>query len=324
MSAPEAPAAGGLDEFGQIAQLFRPLTRGAHEALGLLDDAAVIPSRPGFDLIVTKDAMVEGVHFLPGEAPDLIARKLLRVNLSDLAAKGAEPYGYFLATAWTPSFGWAERQAFAEGLRLDGEAYGLTLLGGDTVATPGPLTLSLTMLGWTPSGAMIRRGGARAGDLLCVSGVIGDGWLGLMAARGELADPDGYLARRYRLPSPRVELREALRKYASAAADVSDGLIADAGHIAEASGLAVDIDLDRLPLSSAAQRWLEAQSDRVEALRALASGGDDYEVVCTAAPEAAAALGLTVIGTISNGTGTRVRVDGGEIAPGPGGWKHVL
>ena len=148
--------------------------------------------------------------------------------------------------------------------------------------------------------------------------------LRLMAARGELADRDGYLARRYRLPSPRVELREALRKYASAAADVSDGLIADAGHIAKASGLAVDIDLDRLPLSSAAQRWLEAQSDRVEALRALASGGDDYEVVCTAAPEAAAALGLTVIGTISNGTGTRVRMDGGEIAPGPGGWKHVL
>ena len=323
MSAPE-PGVGGLDEFGQIARLFRPLTKGAPEALGLLDDAAAIPSRPGFDLIVTKDAMVEGVHFLAGEAPDLIARKLLRVNLSDLAAKGAEPYGYFLAAAWTPGFGWPQRQAFAEGLRIDGETYGLTLLGGDTVATPGPLTLSLTMLGWTPSGAMIRRGGARVGDVLCVSGVVGDGWLGLMAARGEFPDPNGYLAGRYRLPSPRVELREALRKYASAAADVSDGLIADAGHIGEASGLAVRIQLDRLPLSAAARAWLEAQKDRAEALRALASGGDDYEVVCTARPEDAAALGMTVIGSVGGGVGIRVSVDGREIEPGPGGWKHAL
>jgi len=324
MSAPEAPKAGGPDEFGQIARLFRPLTNEAPEALGLLDDAAAIPSRPGFDLIVTKDAMVEGVHFLTGEAPDLIARKLLRVNLSDLAAKGAEPYGYFLATAWTPDFGWAERQLFAEGLRVDGEAYGLTLLGGDTVSTPGPLTLSLTMLGWTPNGAMIRRGGARAGDLICVSGVIGDGWLGLKAARGELADPDGYLAGRYRLPSPRSELREALRAYASAAADVSDGLIADAGHIGEASGLAVRLELDRLPLSAAARTWLDVQSDRAGALRDLASGGDDYEIVCTVRPEAAQALGLTVIGAVTVGAGIRVTVDGDEIAPGLGGWKHPL
>lgn len=324
MSAPEAPKASGPDEFGQIARLFRPLTNGAPEALGLLDDAAAIPSRPGFDLIITKDAMVEGVHFLPGEAPDLIARKLLRVNLSDLAAKGADPYGYFLATAWTPGFGWPERQAFAEGLRIDGEAYGLTLLGGDTVSTPGPLTLSLTMLGWTPNGAMIRRGGARAGDLICVSGVIGDGWLGLKAARGELPDSDGYLAARYRLPSPRVELRELLRAHASAAADVSDGLIADAGHLGEASGLAVRLELDRLPLSAAARTWLAAQDDRAGALRDLASGGDDYEIVCTVRPEAAHALGLTVIGAVSEGAGIRVTVDGDDMAPGQGGWKHPI
>jgi thiamine-monophosphate kinase len=313
-----------MDEFGQIARLFRPLTNGAAEAFGLLDDAAAIPSRPGFDLIVTKDAMVEGVHFLSGEAPELIARKLLRVNLSDLAAKGAEPYGYFLATAWTPSFGWSARQAFAEGLRVDGEAYGLTLLGGDTVSTTGPLTLSLTMLGWTPNGAMIRRGGAREGDLICVSGTIGDGWLGLLSARGELSDPDGYLAGRYRLPSPRVELRDPLRAHASAAADVSDGLIADAGHIGEASGLAVRLELDRVPLSSAAQGWLSEQDDRAAALRDLASGGDDYEIVCTVAPQAAAALGLTVIGVVTSGTGISVTVDGAAVAPGAGGWKHSL
>lgn len=324
MSAPEQPDGGGLDEFGQIARLFRPLTKGAAEALGLMDDAAAIPSRPGFDLIVTKDAMVEGVHFLPGEAPDLIARKLLRVNLSDLAAKGAEPYGYFLATAWAPDFDWAKRQAFAEGLRVDGEAFGLVLLGGDTVSTPGPLTLSLTMLGWVPSGMMIRRGGAQAGDLILVSGAIGDGWLGLQAARGELADPDGYLAGRYRLPEPRVALREVLRAHANAAADVSDGLIADAGHLGQASGLAVHLDLDRLPLSAAGRAWLEAQPNRAEALRALASGGDDYEIVCTARPDVAAGLGLTVIGVMAEGEGIGVMVDGRAIAAGPGGWKHVL
>lgn len=318
MSAADEP----LDEFGQIARLYRPLTRGAPEAFDLLDDAAAIPSRPGQDLVITKDAMVEGVHFLAGEAPGLIARKLLRVNLSDLAAKGAEPYGYFLAVAWPKGFGLDQREVFAEGLKVDGEAFGLSLLGGDTVSTPGPMTLSLTMLGWTPSGRMVRRAGARAGDLLMVSGTIGDGWLGLLAARKEIPDPDGYLAGRYRLPSPRIELALGLREHASAAADVSDGLIADAGHIAKASGLGLSIDLAKLPLSPAASTWLARQPDRIRALRDLASGGDDYEIVCTAPPDAARALGLTVIGQVE-GEGIRVLVDGNPIDPGPGGWRHA-
>lgn len=311
-----------LDEFGQIARLYRPLTRGAPEALDLLDDAAAIPSRPGFDLIVTKDAMVEGVHFLAGDPPDLVARKLLRANLSDLAAKGAEPYGYFLAVAWPPAMGWPERQAFAEGLRVDGEAFGVVLLGGDTVSTPGPLTASLTLLGWTPAGAMVRRGGAKAGDLVLVSGVIGDGWLGLRAARGAVDDPDGYLAGRYRLPTPRLDLRDALRAHASAAADVSDGLIADASHIGTASGLRVRLDLDAMPLSPAARAWLDAQPERALALRKLASGGDDYEIVCTAPPETVGALGLTVIGEVMTGEGLEILADGMAIDPGPGGWAH--
>lgn len=310
------------DEFGQIARLYRPLTRGAPEALDLLDDAAVIPSRPGFDLVVTKDAMVEGVHFLPGEAPELIARKLLRVNLSDLAAKGAEPYGYFLATAWSPSFDWTARQAFAAGLATDGEAFGLTLLGGDTVSTPGPLTLSLTMLGWVPTGRMVRRAGAKPGDLVLVSGAIGDGWLGLAAARGELADADGYLAGRYRLPEPRLELREVLRAHASAAADVSDGLIADAGHIARASDVGLLLDLNHLPLSASARVWLDGQPDRATALVALATGGDDYEVVCTAPRSAVAALGLTVIGEVVAGSGVEVAIGGRAIIVADGGWRH--
>lgn len=311
-----------LDEFEQIARLYRPLTGGAPEALDLLDDAAAIPSRPGHDLVITKDAMVEGVHFLGGDPPELIARKLLRANLSDLAAKGAEPYGYFLAVAWPPAMGWPERQAFAAGLKADGETFGVVLLGGDTVSTPGPLMASMTLLGWTPAGGMVRRSGAKAGDLLMVSGPIGDGWLGLRAARGAVDDADGYLAGRYRLPDPRLDLREALRAHASAAADVSDGLIADASHIGTASGVALRLDLDRVPLSPAARTWLDAQPERADSLRKLASGGDDYQVVCTAPPKVAKALGLAIIGEVIAGEGIEVLAGGAPIDPGPGGWIH--
>lgn len=315
MSGPEdAP-----DEFGQIERLFRPLTKGAPEAFGLLDDAAAIPSRPGYDLIVTKDAMVEGVHFLPSDPPDLVARKLLRVNLSDLAAKGAEPYGYFLATAWPRSFDWERRKHFSEGLAADGDLFDLTLLGGDTVSTPGPLSLSLTMLGWTPAGAMVRRSGARPGDLVMVSGTIGDGFLGLRAARGELEDLGGYLAGRYRTPTPRLDLRGVLRASATASADVSDGLIADVGHIAKASGVCAHLDLERIPLSAPARAWSAAQADLFTALSELAAGGDDYEVVCTAPIPLE---GFTVIGRVAEGEGVEVAWRGQARTPGASGWKH--
>ena len=311
----------GADEFSEIARLFRPLTGGAAGAFDLLDDAAVVPQRPGFDLVVTKDAIVEGVHFPVGERSDLIARKLLRVNLSDLAAKAAEPFGCFLAVAWPNAFGPAEREAFAAGLGEDLQAFGVALLGGDTVSTPGPFTASLTALGWVPEGRMVRRAGAAVGDLVAVSGTIGDGTLGLAAARGEIDDPDGSLLDRYRLPNPRLDLRQALRDHATAAADVSDGLVADAGHVAEASGLGMRLDLDALPLSPAARRWLDLQPDRSAALIGLATGGDDYEVVCTmpdAAPE-----GFTVIGAVVAGSGVEVRVDGMRLDVAQGGWRHL-
>jgi thiamine-monophosphate kinase len=301
------------DEFETIARLLRPLTRGAPEALGLLDDAAVLAGRPGFDLVITKDALVEGVHFLPGDPLDLVARKLLRVNLSDLAAKAAEPFGYLLAIAWPKG---ADREAFARGLAEDGEAFGLALLGGDTVATPGPLTASVTMLGWVPDGGMVKRSGARPGDLLAVSGVIGDGWLGLKAAKGEIEDAG--LADRYRLPRPRLDLREALRG-AHAAADVSDGLLADAGHVALASGCGVHIDLERLPLSAPARRWLDSQADAEAALLALASGGDDYEIVCAAPGELD---GFTVVGSFGEGAGATVSLHGKALAPQRLGYRH--
>jgi thiamine-monophosphate kinase len=310
----------GADEFSEIARLFRPLTGGAAGAFDLLDDAAVVPQRPGFDLVITKDAIVEGVHFPIGEAAGLVAKKLLRVNLSDLAAKAAEPFGCFLAVAWPKAFEAGQREAFARGLGEDLTTYGMALLGGDTVSTPGPFTLSLTALGWAPAGRMVRRAGARPGDILAVSGTIGDGALGLLAVRGEIDDPDGYLADRYRLPVPRLDLRSAVAT-ATAAADVSDGLIADAGHVAEVSGVRLSLDLDRMPLSAQARRWLDAQPDRIAALVRLATGGDDYQIVCTMAGGVRA--GFTAIGEVSAGEGTEVCANGRTLEVTQGGWRHL-
>lgn len=307
-------------EFDWIARLLRPLTRGAPEALDLLDDAAVIPSRPGFDLVVTKDALVAGVHFLEDDPLDLIARKLLRVNLSDLAAKGAEPYGYFLTTAWPGGASWSDRELFAKGLAEDGGRYGLSLLGGDTVVTPGPLSLTATLLGWVPHGEAVLRSGARPGDLLAVSGPIGDGWLGLKAARGEIEG--AALKERYRLPRPRTDLRESLRANARAAADISDGLLADAGHIALASGCAARIDLRRLPLSPEGAAWLAGQPDAATALAALATGGDDYQIVCALAPDRPAPDDWTVVGMFETGQGVVATFEGAAVAVDRLGWTH--
>lgn len=311
------------DEFGEIERLFRPLTHGAPGAFGLLDDAAILPKRPAHDLVVTKDAIVEGVHFPLGEAPDLVARKLLRVNLSDLAAKAAEPFACFLAVCWPEAFGPRDRARFAKGLAADLETFGLDLLGGDTTTTPGPFTASLTAMGWVPEGRMVRRAGARAGDQVLVSGPIGDGVLGLAAVRGEIDDPEGDLAFRYRLPEPRLDLRSPLRRLATAAADVSDGLVADARHIARASGVRLTLDLERIPLSRGAATWLEGQPDPTAALLKLAAGGDDYEVVCTMPAGIVKPPGFTVVGEVSEGEGIAARVSGRQVDPGHGGWRHI-
>jgi thiamine-monophosphate kinase len=316
------------DELDWIAAL-RPLATSA-AALGLLDDAAVVPSRPGYDLVISEDAMVEGVHFLPGEDAEVIARRLLRTNLSDLAAKAAEPFGYTLMTAWPASRGWEDQEAFIRGLAMDGEEFDVTLLGGDTVSTPGPLTVSATVFGWVPTGRVVRRSGAQPGHELVVFGVIGNGALGLKAARGQIADPYRELAQAYRLPQPLLHLRQALRRHAAAAADVSDGLIADALHIAEASGCAVTLDLERMPLSESARDWVKAQPDRAEALLALATGGDDYALVC-AAPGGEALIAAAegdppdsaVMGVFATGRGVTVRLSGVELKPRSLGWRHL-
>lgn len=315
-----------VDEFEAIARLLRPLAAGAPGAFDLLDDAAVIPSKLGFDLVVSKDAMVEGVHFPPGMGRDLVARRLLRTNLSDLAAKAAEPFGYLLAIAWPHGAAWSEREAFARGLAEDGERFGLSLFGGDTVSTAGPLTVSATILGWSPQGGMIRRGGARAGDILAVSGAIGDGGLGL--AEVGRAEPDPWLLDRYHLPEPRLNLRDVLRTYARAAADVSDGLIADAGHLALASGLGLTLDLAAMPVSAPGKAWLARQPDRAAALTHLATGGDDYEVVMAVAPERFAALRdaadtpITPLGRFEAGQGVRVTLEGADLHLKRSGYVH--
>ena len=329
-SAPDGPEreAGGEGEFDWIERLLRPLTLGAPGALDLLDDAAVIRPRDGHDLVVTKDAMVAGVHFLPDDPLDTVARKLLAVNLSDLAAKGAEPIGYFLSVAWPKDTDWSAKVRFTEGLTQAGRDWRLPLLGGDTVSTPGPLTVTATLMGEVPAGGMILRRTARPGDLLMVSGPIGDGWLGLQAARGLIPDPHGALATRYRTPAPRLDLIATLRQLARASADVSDGLLADAGRIAIASGLSVEVALDQMPLSPEAAGWLADQPDEVAARLSLATGGDDYQIVCAVDPAEQPALhaaetGLIVVGRFKPGQGVEATFQGKATPTGALGWSHV-
>ena len=324
-----------MDEFDSIAKLFRPLATGP-EALGLTDDAALLPQRPGYELVVTTDTLVEGVHFLANDPPGQIAQKLLRVNLSDLAAKGAEPYGYLLNVAWTSAWDEPRRTAFAGGLAEDQARFGLRLFGGDTVSTPGAFTVGATVFGWVEPGGMVRRSGARAGDRLVVSGTIGDGALGLKAALGQLsagqADREA-LERRYRLPEPRCALTPVLQRYARAAADISDGLLADAFNIARASGVGLEIELGDIPLSVAAGRWVQAQADPTKALMALATGGDDYEIACAIEASqardfvaAATAIGVEaqIVGQFTEHRGIRVTHWGSapNVALDRLGWRH--
>ena len=279
--------------------------------------------------------MVAGVHFLPEDPPETIGRKLLRVNLSDLAAMGARPRGYLLAAAFPKDIDEAWIAAFAAGLAEDQGRFGVALYGGDTVSTPGPLTLTLTAFGAVPRDRALSRATARAGDLVYVSGTIGDGLLGLEALRGGLTDlPEAqraYLAARYRLPEPRLDLGRRLAEtgLANAALDVSDGLAADLGHIAGESGLASEIEAGAVPLSAAARAVIEAAPER---LAGLLGGGDDYELLFTVAPGragevAALALALdmplTEIGHMAEGRGLRFRDPGGrDMALEGTGWRH--
>lgn len=312
----------GHGEFDLIARYFAPLAT-SPGAYGLKDDAALLAPLRGRSLVLTKDAIVEGVHYLLGDPPDQVARKLLRVNLSDLAAKGATPHGYLLACAFPKKVDARWIAAFARGLKHDQSHFALTLLGGDTVATPGPAVFSATMIGHVANRAIIRRAGARAGDLLCVTGTIGDGGFGLTELRtpqeGLAAAQRRFLIARYRLPQPRTRLGPLLAPIASAALDVSDGLVQDAEHLAAQSNLRLEIDTNRVPLSPAGQAI--ARRDPAAGMSAL-SAGDDYEILFTVPPRRLEALKraalaaktrVTVIGRATRGQGVDVLGEGGKL-----------
>lgn len=275
------------DDF--IARHFKPLAS-APGALGLTDDAAVYTPPPGHDLVLTKDALVAGVHFFADDPAERIARKALRVNLSDLAAKGATPAGFLLALALPPETGEEWVAAFARGLGDDSAHYGCPLFGGDTVRTPGPVAISITAFGLVPSGCMVRRAGAKPGDRIMVSGTIGDAALALRVRRDGLAVSDAaraHLRERYQLPRPRTALAAAVRAHATAAMDVSDGLAGDLAKLCRVSGMTARVTLADVPLSDAA-RSVVAQDRAL--LETACTGGDDYEIVCTVPPVKLAAF----------------------------------
>lgn len=320
------PETAALGEFERIGRFFRPLA--APGALRLTDDAALLAPAPGHVLVVTADALVEGVHFRAADPPDLVARKMLRVNLSDVAAMGARPIGYVMTTALPPRCGEDWLAGFAAGLAADQREFGVGLLGGDSVATPGPVTLSLTAFGEVPTGQAVRRSGARPGDDIYVTGTVGDGALGLLALEARLPPGVGasalaFLGDRYHLPRPRVAVGPALRGIASAMLDVSDGLVADLGHIAETSGVGAEIERDRVPLSPAAR---DALGHDPRLWSAVLGGGDDYELLFTApgsVPEAVAGVPVRRIGRVVAGSGVRVLDEVGRSLPVAGkGYRH--
>jgi thiamine-monophosphate kinase len=325
----------GEDDF--IARHFAPIA--GQGALGLRDDAALIEPPPGRDLVVTTDAVVAGVHFFPDDAPDDIARKALRVNLSDLAAKGATPLGFVMTLALPRDHGdawgdtWAAR--FAQALGEDARAFACPLLGGDTVSTPGPLSISITALGSVAKGRMVRRDGARAGDWLFVTGTIGDAALGLAIIKGEAGaalarEEKQALIDRYRRPQPRVALKNALVEYAHAAMDVSDGLVGDVTKMLQLAELGATIEASAIPLSPAAQTLVAAERGLLA--RAL-TGGDDYEIVCAVPDDACekfvaaareANVAVTRLARIEAGTEVRFLDDEGRaMFFAQPSWSHV-
>ncbi len=307
-----------LSEFRLIEELFAPLATSKF-ALGLKDDVAVLPARAGKDLILKTDTIVEGVDFFANDPAATIAKKALRVNLSDLAAKGAVPFGYLLTLVLRKDVRTSWLRNFARGLAEDQRQFKIALLGGDMSSTSGPLTISIAAFGYVPSGKAILRSGATPDDLVFVSGTVGDSGGGLEALKKKIARP--ALIARYRLPEPRTALGPRLRGIATASLDVSDGLIADLGHIADVSRVHIAIRASQVPMSGALRKaW---GSDVRSVLRA-ATAGDDYEVAFTAPRSkrgkvlsAARAVGVRVteIGWVMKGRGVTLLDEQGRPIP---------
>ncbi|EHH68464.1 thiamine-phosphate kinase [Gluconobacter morbifer] len=313
-----------LGEFDFIARHFQPLAGAG--SLDLRDDCALLDCPAGEEIALSTDTMVENVHFLPDDPPETLGRKLLRCNLSDLAAMGAKPHAYTLNIT-VPRDGMHDDAwfgAFSSGLKADQQRFGVTLLGGDTTSTAGPLVLSATVFGRLRKGCALRRNGARSGDSLWVTGTIGDAALGLLVLQGVLCDPTGFLAERYRIPQPRTGL--ALNGIVSAAMDISDGLVQDCGHMARESRVALEFVASAVPASEAAsasgEQWLERRL----------TGGDDYELLLACPHQNEHALQMACatgnvpvhrIGRVISGSGVRVlAADGSLMRMEKGGWQH--
>jgi thiamine-monophosphate kinase len=320
-----------MDEFQIISKIFAPLA--GEGAFGLTDDAAIIAARPGFDLVVTTDAIAEGTDFFAFDPAGSVAQKALRVNLSDLAAKGAAPHGYLLSLALPPSITPDWLAAFAAGLATDQDAFAIALLGGDTGRTEGPLAISVTAFGFVPQGTMVRRNGAQVADDVFVTGTIGDSGGGLAIFKREkhsLSESQrDALTARYRVPQPPVRFgARHLGALASAAADVSDGLIADLGHIARASGVGMTVDADAIPRSGALRAFW---GDDDAAIIRPATAGDDYQIAFTAAPDRREAvlqaaqdsqILVTRIGAVTAGEGVTLMRDGRVLPVQASGYRH--
>lgn len=325
MSPPD-PRPGGGSEFDLIRRYFSALGERSDVPLGVGDDCALLQPPAGQQLALTTDTLISGVHFFPHCDPRALGYKALAVNLSDLAAMGAEPAWISLALSLPePNAGWL--QAFRDGLAELIHRYRLQLVGGDT--TRGLLAVTIQALGFCPPGQALTRAGARPGDLVLVSGTLGDAGLALRAAAGAVLPEEDRRSLQQRLdrPSPRVELGLALRGLASAAIDISDGLAADLGHILTASGAGARIELGQLPLSAQVRRWMEADGD----WRLPLAGGDDYELCICAPPEHRAELvrlgrelgcGMAVIGVVETAPGLRCRLPDGSLLTAPSGYDH--
>jgi thiamine-monophosphate kinase len=309
-----------------IATYFRPIA--THPgAFDLADDAAAIAPPPGCDLVLKTDGLISGVHFFFDDPADAVARKALRINLSDLAAKGAAPLGFLLSIGLPAGLPPDWLRSFARGLQDDAAHYGCPLLGGDTDKSPGAITVYIMALGVVPHGAMVRRKGAQPGDVVVATGTIGDAALGLRLRRdataagcwGLDAAMEAHLRDRYLLPQPRTAIADALRRHASAAMDVSDGLAGDLAKLARVSGVAAEVATGDVPLSPAARRAVAAEPALMET---VLTGGDDFEVIATVAPgrfedlrgeAVAAGVAMTRIGTIEAGEGARFRDADGRV-----------
>jgi thiamine-monophosphate kinase len=325
----------GEGEFDFIARRLAPLTSDHPGAYGLKDDGAILAPPDGCAFAVTSDTLVEGVHFPTGEDPFRAGWKALAANVSDLTAMGATPGPYLLNIVW-PKAGFAGRvDRFVDGLAQAQKAFAMTLVGGDTTSADGPWTLSITAFGVVKAGRTPRRGGAKPGDFLLVSNRIGDAYLGLQQHLGRAIFSDSSLSQhvdqKFAAPTPPVVLASILQDYASAAIDVSDGLLGDINHILQASGLSTHIDLGDLPLSEAGRDWVARQDNEPAARLALATGGDDYEIVACVPQEsvaqfsaacAQAGQGVTVLARLEPGTGLRVTFRGKAMDADILGFTH--